>query len=464
MTDTTLTENARPRRVRRGLIVAVVLLAPLAIHAVWDQVESTLLARDIAAIARRGEPVNVVTRRAALSDPESRRSAALYAAAADLARWQSQGYAFENKDIEDHTTDALFDAAKVQTYLADSEPALQLLNAATPLRFTEFANVAPELYTNESSLQALNAMNCVSADALSVRGEAARAADVLLRSIRLQRTMPIPFYRTFSSRRLYGSLRILLNRAPPDADSLRRLQAALEEWPDDDGIIGEVLRRRAELLGEFWPYPAERKSWALRPQEFRYRNMGTTLAFVVLRPFLTHLLRRELRPYEEALAVARAPWPRKLDAAHDLEQRYRTDLQHASQWRTLGFIRVPPAGAIINLADLPWGGANLAIRRTAIATIAVERFRRDHTGQPPASLQALVPAYLRAVPDDPFSGKPLILTVDAGSYAVYSVDIDRRDDGGVFSGTGTGVKERWRRLADTAPGDIGIRVSLMPQR
>lgn len=111
-----MTESARPRRVRRRLIVAVVLLLPLAVHAVWDQIESTLLAREIAAISRRGEPANLVNRREPLRDPELRRSAALYAAAANLARWQSAGFAFDNKDVEDHSTDALFADGKLQAY------------------------------------------------------------------------------------------------------------------------------------------------------------------------------------------------------------------------------------------------------------------------------------------------------------------------------------------------------------
>jgi hypothetical protein len=217
MTDATLTEPVRPRRVRRRLIVAVILLLPLATHAVWDQIESTLLVRDIAAIARRGEPVNLGSRRAALSDPELRRSAALYAAAADLARWQSKGFAFENKDIEDHSTDALFEASTLSAYLAESEPALQLLNSATPLRFTEFANIAPGLYANQSPLETLNAMNCLSADVLSARGEGDVAADALVRSIRLQRTLPSPFYRNFALRRLYGSFRILVTHSQPEA-------------------------------------------------------------------------------------------------------------------------------------------------------------------------------------------------------------------------------------------------------
>ena len=465
MTDATLTEPVRPRRVRRRLIVAVVILLPLAIHAVWDQIESTLLAREIAAIARRGEPVNVTSDRFTLTDPEERQAASLYAAAAQLARWQAQadGHNMARKDIEDPTTDPRLDYPALAAYLAQSEPALHLLNVATPLRFVRFGAIAPDLIMNQSSLDALNGMNCLNADILSVRGEGDVATDLLVRSVRLQRAIQGPFYRYLSVRHLYGSLRVLLRHTTPGSDALTRLQSALEEWPDEDGMVADVLRHRALTLADFWPYPPERSSWSLRPKEPRFLNVSTSVAFVALRPFITHELRTALRPYDEVLAVARQPWPAKLDAARNLQQRYSADLERAGHWRTLGFVRVPSVIALYSLGELSWAGTNLAMRRTAIATMALERYRRDHGGAPPSSLQALVPGYLPAVPEDPFSGRPLLLKADGDGYVIYSVDLDRTDDGGLLDGAGTGKKERRRAFGDTGHGDIGIRVPLAPK-
>jgi hypothetical protein len=114
---------------------------------------------------------------------------------------------------------------------------------------------------------------------------------------------------------------------------------------------------------------------------------------------------------------------------------------------------------------LPVGGMNLAFRRTAIATIAAERFRRAHAGQPPPSLAALVPEFLASVPQDPFDGKPLKYRVAADSYVVYSVDINRVDDSGELYGFGSGVGGRVRGIrADPLPRDIGIRVPLTPRQ
>ena len=67
--------------------------------------------------------------------------------------------------------------------------------------------------------------------------------------------------------------------------------------------------------------------------------------------------------------------------------------------------------------------------RTARAALAVEQFRQTN-GRLPAALDELVPAYLDAVPPDPFDGKPLRYhTLDKG-YVVYSIGPDGIDNGG----------------------------------
>ncbi|MHC4395083.1 MAG: hypothetical protein ACYS1A_05455 [Planctomycetota bacterium] len=68
------------------------------------------------------------------------------------------------------------------------------------------------------------------------------------------------------------------------------------------------------------------------------------------------------------------------------------------------------------------------VRCTTLA-IAIERYRRAH-GQLPGSLDDVVPAYIETVPLDPFTGKKLLYHYDKESYVVYSVGLNRQDDGG----------------------------------
>lgn len=371
------------------------------------------------------------------------------------------------KDVESPASDPRLEEARLQAYLTEAEPALHLVGLAAALHFAGFSSLEPELHMNQSSLQTLSGMSNLKADILSVRGDASLAVSELVHSILLQRTITIPYYRYGSVGRLYGSLRILLKHASPDADSLRRLQVAFETWPDDDGVVADLERERADKLGRHWPYPADGTSWALRPQQGYRAGPADAIGFVAFRPALTHVVRQAIQPYADAIAVAREPWPAKLDSARALRQRYGLDPARGPSRTSLfkALNQMDSFGVWRLLSALPVGGMNLGYRRTAIATMAVERYRRAHDGQPPSSLDALVPEYLRTIPQDPFDGKPLKYRVAADSYVVYSVDINRVDDSGELHGFGSGVGGRTRPFRDDpSPRDIGIRVPLTPRQ
>ncbi|MCG3130364.1 MAG: hypothetical protein FLDDKLPJ_01121 [Phycisphaerae bacterium] len=72
-----------------------------------------------------------------------------------------------------------------------------------------------------------------------------------------------------------------------------------------------------------------------------------------------------------------------------------------------------------------------ADRRMAAAALAIRMYEVDH-GRRPASLEALVPEYLPAVPEDPFCepGQPIRYAPDAVPPLLYSVGPNGADDGG----------------------------------
>ena len=454
---------------RRVLVTVVILLIPVAVHAIWDQMEATLLAREIARIADRHEPVSVASRRSRLATPEQREAARVYAAAADLAETKYRDDPDLDREAEldrafasNRPADLLED---LRRRYVDGEPAFGLLAQASTLDFAGFGPAGPELYENASPLLALNDVNSLRADILTAQGDASGSAAALLQSIRLQRTIAREFYRYLAALRWYGSLRLLLRHAPPDPDTLLRLQRAVEELPDEDSLAEQVRLVRAQLLGEFWPYPPDGAAWALRGRMSARDIDG--FAFVLLRPLITRSIRHQLKPFEEAIDVARQPWPAKLDAAKTLGQRYGVDVpRRASQrsWLDRAVETFPPAiGAGTVTGYMPIAGMSLAVRRTSIAAVAIERFRRAHAGEPPATLAALLPEYLAAVPMDPFSGQPLPYHRTADSYVVYSIGQDRRDGGGDLYGLGSGGPLRRMNEAPVRGGDIGIRVPLTPR-
>jgi hypothetical protein len=71
----------------------------------------------------------------------------------------------------------------------------------------------------------------------------------------------------------------------------------------------------------------------------------------------------------------------------------------------------------------------LGERDGAIVGLALEAYRRQHAHYP-ASLQEMVPDLLPAVPSDRITGDPVKYRLVNGKPIVYSVGVDRKDDGG----------------------------------
>jgi hypothetical protein len=88
---------------------------------------------------------------------------------------------------------------------------------------------------------------------------------------------------------------------------------------------------------------------------------------------------------------------------------------------------------------------------------AIERYRRTHNGQPPAGLAALVPASCRSRRS--IRGRPFVYKASRVDYLLYSLAINRKDDGGEIYGIGSLNPMPAPRLRD-----FGIRVPLSARR
>lgn len=99
---------------------------------------------------------------------------------------------------------------------------------------------------------------------------------------------------------------------------------------------------------------------------------------------------------------------------------------------------------IVDISTLYWAAqANLHLFRVRVT---MERHRLDH-GAWPDDLGELVPAYLDALPPDPFDGRPL--RYDRAKRVVYSIGPDLRDN------RGDPLKDLF---GSYATGDIGIEL------
>ena len=61
-----------------------------------------------------------------------------------------------------------------------------------------------------------------------------------------------------------------------------------------------------------------------------------------------------------------------------------------------------------------------------IAELAIQAYR-DEKGSPPESLEALVPDFLPAVPDNPFDGQPISYERQEEGYRLYGAGPDPRN-------------------------------------
>lgn len=423
---------------RRPFLTVFAVIA--AAYFAWDRVEAHRLAGDIAGLSARGEPVDLSYRDMALPTARHEQAAQLYAeAAARAAELVQRDARLTQIDLDGVTGVAAVPADLADSFRLDC-PAMQILDRATPLPFAGMGDYAPEnYYENGSALQTLSALSALRADILSWRGQPDAAADAIVSSLRVQRTLPGLVYRYLAGSRVLGSLRILLRHTTPSDSALLKLQTGFDELSDDDGLAQNVRERRAVFIARLGdPSPDA---------------LTSTLSFM-LHPYLTSLTRQQLEHFEVVAAAVQQPWPDKIQALTAIADR---DVGPPRG----GLFRHLPAYAFRNVAifagDYRNAGLSLAIRRIAIVTLAIERYRRAHAGAPPSSLAALVPAYLVAVPGDPFSGQDLIYRRDADAYLVYSVDVNRKDDGGALYGFGSHAPVG----AATRPTrDFGIKVPL----
>jgi hypothetical protein len=143
----------------------------------------------------------------------------------------------------------------------------------------------------------------------------------------------------------------------------------------------------------------------------------------------------KLPAHEQAAAIAQAlpkpnesPWLARVYIWPKIE-KVTSDLSR-NQWRTQ--------------ADL----------RSTIVALAAERYRQAR-GAWPNSPAELLPAYLKAVPLDPYDGQPVRWRRVGDGLAIYCVGLDRTDDEGKLdrdgtapTGTDVGVQMWNRRAAD----------------
>jgi hypothetical protein len=404
------------RRVRGGLIVALVVSLIVALHAVWDYVERRRLVSAIEAIQQRGEPVQMPVRA-----PTSR-AGVQYAAAALLTVGLSDVWALSDMaPLDNQRTGEVgtSDAGRIRTVLESGRMALTLADQAARVEFDGLPPGTDFAYRT-ASLAALTRLIALRTHALAAEGhgdESARSAmtGLAVRSAADQNALVLG----------HTSVGGVLSAARPGREMLHEWQAALERAEDPERVERTLRDARARYLELVW-----RHAFGPSPDTPRHQTLPMRGVVARLwRPWLARQITADLREWADVIAIAGRPPAERATLLEPLEierrQQPPPSVFASGRW----FMGLSRSGAWPLLGHAVRHDT-LALDRAGRVALAIERYRRDHDDALPTSLDALVPAYLTDVPLDPFNDGPLLYRSTPSGYVVYSVGANGTDDGG----------------------------------
>ena len=441
-----------------GLILAI-LLSPFLAFWAWSSIEAARLDHAFDALEARGEPLDPAALQPTPTTDEQRQASHYYKQASSLVadlvpRWLTES----GRIIEDYctTSDPVTRRgreASLKSLEDRYRQALDLLDRATALDANgwDARDRPPHNSIEENLPYELAGVNAVRIARLACGGNGEAAASALLATLRLQRIL-FPVYAA-RVQTTYGLQSVLRSRAIPPK-TLEALQREYERLDDEHAIQKTLLYQRAEWLslaapGAFSDPPPGYTTWRMTPFEAIARRLS--------RPARDHATVRELREFDQVLSAAAVAWPRKLDEAERVGQEYPRPNSRGSAIASL----INPLSAHVASNQLqfimPQVAESLAKTRASIVALGIARWRADHPGALPSSLQDLPRAYLSRPLADPYTGGELRYRADDGQFKVYSVGKNRQDDGGVWDQRSD---LQFSRRGD--PLDVGIVVRPSP--
>jgi len=449
---------------RRIAIAAFAVAVVLVAVALWDYLAARQLSATVERIRAAGEPVlNDIDRLRPQTD-EQREASRYYAAAGVLvsAGW---GRRFAKIDAELQALLASRPASASPALLQQLSQVVEqhrafyeILDRAAALDARGLAyGDEPRFSIADRSYAVVNGLRVAH---LSLTRRSSEAVNALRSTIAVARVSSHLWKVGLDTTR---DVELLLTYAPPSAAELQQLQTAFQGMEIDADVREALMKERARLITMAWPAAASPPM--VLPGVRQTRASGSPLISWLQRPLNTMGLQRALRAFEEAMAPAAQPWPSKLDAVEEFAKRYpATQLPSPLDgglrryFRDLWGVPMPferfaaqaLSGATVNVAR------DVTAKGLVTTALAVERYRRDHDGAPPASLDDVVPRYLSSVPMDPRSGGPLRYIKRADSFIVYSIGTNRVDDGGDRSPVTGGKFQPTGSLP--APKDVVLEV------
>lgn len=432
------------RRSFRLLLVIVVLFA---VWSAWDYLEARRVERAMNVLKARGFPVAAPVPVAGGTDP-SKDAGRLYIAAAELVRgWPlDQNLVTVIRYNRDQPL-AVEHVANARAALSERALAFDLVSRAdaAPVRGSGPPDGSSLAYRLTPLFSLLSFRTC----ALARTGQADAAANALVEELGLLRifeqierdpagrSSPYPLKASLLTSAA-RDLEVVLSFSRPDGPTLAGLQQTFAIDVSHD--LEHMLSWGVQMLSDVTAIVSHD---SLRGSRDRAPSLPP-LVDSVLRPLFRHDMVRSLTLLNEIADTAHESAISRVQHLEILNSNYG----RGAFWRTTPLIVQFSLNGVRRIAQAE------AEIRSAVAALAIERYR-SATGKTPASLSDLAPAYIEAVPLDPFGDRPLRYVVDLAGYSVYSVGENGKDDGGVFKPRWDGP---WAPIQQ--PPDIGLRIAI----
>ncbi len=210
-----------------------------------------------------------------------------------------------------------------------------------------------------------------------------------------------------------SALELALNKTSFSDDQFRRISIALDAADPAPSLTNQLLVQRCRAVEFRGWYRTELAHPTVFSWKGRIDTLLTRLSGGGERDFLAYL-----DVLDQYVAAAQMPYPTRLETALKLQAQAAATNMYSSLFPDLGKVIV--ADARIETT-----------RRMAQTAIALERYRLANNGRLPDNLSSLVPAFLPAVPLDPFTGRQLGYKKLAQGYELHSLGTDAIKGSGV---------------------------------
>ena len=412
------------RRLVLGLVALIVLF--LVARSVWLFVTARAIKEELAAIRAAGEPVTFEDLDRARAENDAGVDAGrFYQAAVALMEgtgdqelkdlWELYGVQAAQwplKPPEEATQE------RAERLLGRNEQVLELVDKAAALpecrydmRVRQGAKAVLEGINGPRNLASLAALRVIH-KALRKDGDAALSA--VISALRLSRVFEreptLILHQLATALRAMAIVKVplVLESGPSDA-ALVRLEEALLEADRPERLSESLLVERVFSL--LFSKNIFVGTLALNmPDGSFYGQFPVNFGS---RPFFQSMALGYLRDLGEFVRASREPWPDILGASEKIEVETQFGKSFQATWEPI----------------LASSGKVLTVTRSARVAVLVERYRMAN-GRLPESLADLAAAFEETLPSDPFSGGDLMLHHEEGSYAVYGVGANQKDDGG----------------------------------